>query len=72
MHCTEGFGFKCQVGVAIIKMSSEDQEFVTTAKDAHQVKKEETKELCKDMFEKIADYVNGELSGDYYESNEEN
>ena len=47
-------------------MSSNDQEFVSTARDAQQVKKEETKELCRDMFEKIADYVNGELSGDYY------
>lgn len=26
-------------------------------------KKETAKELCQDMMEKIADYVNGELSG---------
>ena len=45
-------------------MASDDQdEFVQKIRDANQEKKEETKELCRDMFEKIADYVNGELAG---------
>lgn len=43
-------------------MATDRDEFVTSAQDVHQEKIDETKELCKDMFEKISEYISGELS----------
>ena len=43
-----------------------EQEITDLAASANaktQERKEDTKELCKDMFGKVADYVNGELTG---------
>ena len=35
----------------------------TMAKVENEERREEAKELCRDMFEKITNYVNGELGG---------
>ena len=38
------------------------EELAKEATKKNEEKKESTRELCRDMFEKVADYVNGELA----------
>ena len=38
------------------------EELAKEATKKNEDKKESTRELCRDMFEKVADYVNGELA----------
>lgn len=54
------------LALLMIMASDGTDDFVASAQSVHDEKIDETKELCKDMFEKITEYISGELAGVKY------